>query len=202
MFSGGDLIWGISWIWYLIGILGVGGTIAFFVVDFAGAVLFFKGVAHLLWTTRIGWALVAGALCFFIADTHRSSKDEAAFAERTAEFEQKQKDRDVKIAQDTRVAVLQELADAKQADTTTDTEVKEFHDDKPPIAALDNPFRVGTDVDRLRRIAGAPVGGSRSAKGVSKAGKVGSSSGHHSRFRLPRPFRASPRPSQQGQPGH
>jgi hypothetical protein len=202
MFSGGDLIWGISWIWYLIGILGVGGTIAFFVVDAAAATLFFRALIGWLWKTRIGWALVAGFFMFEIADIHRSRSDEAAFAERTSEFEQKQKDRDVKIAQDTRVTVLRELADAKQADTTTDTQVQEFHDDKPPVPALNNPFRVGTDADRLRRIAGAPVGGSGSAKGVSKAGKVSSSSGHHSRFRLPRPFRASPRPNQQGQPGH
>jgi len=194
MFNG-DLIWGVSWIWYLIGVLGVGGTIAFFVLDAVAAAAFFKGIIKFLWSTRIGWALVAGSLCFFIADTTRSRRDEAAFAARTAAFEEKQKQRDEQIAQDTRTAVLQELAQTKIEDTETDKDVKEFHD-VPPVPGLANPFRVGPDADRLRVIAGAPDRGSKGAQGVPKARKPSVTAGHHGGFRLPKLIRRSPGPTE------
>jgi hypothetical protein len=187
MFNG-DLIWGVSWIWYLLGLLGVGGTIAFFVLDTAGATLFFKWLISFLWKTRIGWALVAGFLAFEIADIHRSKLDEAAFAARTAEFEQKQKERDAKIEADTRAAVLTELAQNKTDDTATDKDVKEFQNEHPAPAtpaATDN-CRIGPDVDQLRRISGTPIGRPGSAQAVSKAGKAGATTGHRGRFKLPK----------------
>lgn len=157
MFNG-DLIWGISWVWYLVTILGVGGTIAFFVLDFALATTVFKAIVNFLWSTRIGWALVAGFFMFELADIHRSSSDEAAFAARTAAFEQAQKDRDQKIADDTRAAVTKELADQTKTDQQTDTQVKEFNDALAPVPATGNPFTVGSDACKLRALAGLSCG--------------------------------------------
>lgn len=166
-----DLIWGVSWLWYLAGFLGVGGTIAFVVLAPAEAGMVFQSVFRFLLTTRPGWALMALLIAVPLTDIHRSKKDEAAFAQRTAEFEEKQKERDATIASDTRKQVTAELAEEVKANTKVDTDVDAFQKELPPAPPGGNPFLVGTDVCKLRVIAGLACDQDRGAnKGVPKAG--------------------------------
>jgi hypothetical protein len=154
MFQTGGLIWGISWIWYLVGALGVGGTIAFFAIDAVAAMAVFKGLLRFLWRTRPGWAIVALAIAIPLTDIHRSRSDQAAMEAATAAFEQKQHERDKQIAADTRKAVDEALAVQAVNDAATDKRAEDFTHELPPIPATGNPFTVGPDACRLRQIAG------------------------------------------------
>ncbi len=162
MFNG-ELIWGVSWVWYLIGLLGIGGTIAFFVLAPAVAAPIFQAVFRFLFSTRPGWAIMAALILVPLADAHRSRKDEAAFARRTAEFEQKQKERDERIRAETRDEVTKELADQATSNTKVDTDVDAFKQSLPPVPATGNPFAVGPDACRLRVIAGLACNKDRSS---------------------------------------
>ena len=173
------LIWGISWVWYLITILGVGGTIAFFVLDTAMATMVFKWLLRFLWETRLGWALVAGFFMFELADILRSRSDQADFAARTAAFEQAQQARDQKIADDTRAAVTEELKQQAAADQKTDTDNEDFKKDLPPVPATGNLFAVGTDACKLRVISGQTCSpDSSTAPAMLKAGTKSRSPQH------------------------
>ncbi len=173
------LIWGISWVWYLVTILGVGGTILFFVLDAAMATVVFKWILRFLWETRLGWALVAGFFMFELADILRSRSDQADFAARTAAFEQAQQARDQKIADDTRAAVAEELKQQAAADQKTDTANEDFQKDLPPVPATGNSFAVGSDACKLRLIAGQTCGPDRSpAPAVRKTGTKSRSPKH------------------------
>jgi len=162
MFNG-SLIWGISWVWYLVGLLGVGGTIAFFVLAPALAGTVLQAVFRFLLTTRPGWALMAIMIFVPLTDIHRSRKDEAAFAARTSAFEQAQRERDARIEQETRDKVTAELAEQAKDNTKVDTDVDAFQKDLPPVPATGNPFAVGPDACRLRVIAGLACNKDRTA---------------------------------------
>lgn len=151
-------LFGISWLWWLLGTLGIGGTVALAV--FAPAVIplvvqaVVRALAYLV-STRWGCALLAAVVAFAVADIHRSISKEAEFRARTEAFEQAQTDRDNRIAALERQKVDLELEIAAKENAKIDAEVKEFRDALPPVPhTTDNPFRVGADSCRLRRIAG------------------------------------------------
>lgn len=168
------MIFGVSWLWWALGTFGVVGTALLIWLAPAFLVRMVQAILNFCFTTRIGAALLAASIAFFIADTNRSRRDASEFAERTAIFEQAQKDRDAKIEADTRADVLKEIASQALKDTATDTQVKDFHDALPAIPTTDacnDIVRVGNNADRLRAIAGTPVRRSGGAKGVPKARK-------------------------------
>lgn len=188
MFNSG-LIWGVSWVWYLVGTVGIGGTIALL---YLGPAFLTALVPHLLkffFGTRIGVGIMVGFATFMVADIHRSRSDAARWEAEKASFVQAQHDRDARIAKETRDEVWTEIADATAANTTIDNEVKEFHDALPPAPATAtvNPFIVGDSACRLRHIAGYAGCGPQRAKGVPKARPQGAGSGRidWSKFRLP-----------------
>lgn len=166
----------ISWVYWLIGTIGLVG--AGLLIWLAPAALlravpiltkFFLG-------TRPGVAILAGCLCWFVADVNRSKIDASDYAAKTAAFEQAQADRDVRIANTTRDQVRNEIAAELPIAAETDQNVKEFHDALPPIPVADASCRkLGADAaTRLRIIAGEAVSRPRaSAKGVPKARKPG-----------------------------
>jgi hypothetical protein len=152
---------GVSWLWWGIGTLGLGGIILLAVLWFTvGPVIVSKilnaiGYALVLaWSSRIGVGIIVGALAFFVADTHRSRLDEADWAKQTSEFNKRAAMRDKLIADQTRADVTAELQQQQVADVAADKEVKEFHDALPPVPALNNPFVVGSNAGRLRSLYG------------------------------------------------
>lgn len=170
------MLLGISWLWWMLGTFGLIGT--GLMIWLAPTVLLgvLKWAFTFCFTTRIGAALLAASIAFFIADVNRSRRDEAEYAVRTAEFEQAQQDRDKQIENDTRDQVWIEIANETAANTQTDTEVKEFHDVLPTIATTDAcnaVIRVGANAGRLRVLAGAgtPLRRPVRAQAVPKAGK-------------------------------
>lgn len=159
---------GVSWLWWGIGTLGLGGIILLAVMWFTvGPVLVNKilnaigYVLVLAWSSRIGVGIIVGALAFFVADTHRSRLDEADWAKQTAEFNKRAAMRDKQIAEQTRADVTAELQQQKADDAAADKEVKEFHDALPPVPALNNPFVVGPNAGRLRSLYGQSSGRSQ-----------------------------------------
>lgn len=153
-----DTIFGVSWVWWLLGTLGIAGTVALAVL--APAVLsvvvqaVVRFVGYLL-STRWGCALLAAAVAFVVADINRSMRDAADFKAKTEAFEQAQRDRDERIARETREDVMKEVAAATAESAEIDKGVKEFKDALPPVPHTDvNVFRVGSDACRLRLIAG------------------------------------------------
>lgn len=168
------MLFGVSWVWWAIGTVGLLGTILMLWLAPTVLLGLVKMLITFCFTTRIGAALLAASIAFFIADVNRSRRDEAEYAYRTAQFEQAQNDRDAKIAADTRAEVLTEIASQTAANTQTDTEVKEFHDALPTIATTDacnDVVRVGANAGRLRTLAGAPLSRPIRTQGVPKAGK-------------------------------
>lgn len=177
----------IKWIWWLIATCGFAGTIALLVffptvvpMILRGIVKFFQWVL----SYRIGCALLAAIIAGIAADDHRHTIDDAATAQRTAEFEQAQTARDADIAKKTRDEVWTEIANETAAATITDTEVKEFHDALPPVPAVGNPFAVGPSADKLRRIAGQAVRRPGGPQGVSAARRAGQRLLHRGSKRL------------------
>lgn len=158
---------------WLIATVGIAGAIAIFVAVpniFAIIVRALLRIGGWILSYRIGCALLAAIAVGFAVDYWRHSSDDANYAAQTRAFEQEEIARDKKIADDTKAAVWTEIANQTALNTQTDTEVKEFKDALPPIPALGNPFRIGADADKLRHIAGVPVGKPRArTKGVPKA---------------------------------
>lgn len=168
------MLFGVSWLWWALGTFGLIGT--GLMIWLAPTVLLglLKWLLTFCFTTRIGAALLAASIAFFVADVNRSKRDEAEFSERTAQFEQAQADRDKQIENDTRDQVWIEIANQTALNKTTDTEVKEFHDVLPTIATTDacnDVIRVGANAGRLRVIAGSPVRRSIRPQGMPKARK-------------------------------
>lgn len=149
-------LFGIWWLWWLVGTLGLGGTIAAFVMAPAVAMPVFQAALRFLLGTRIGVGLLVGLVVFVAADIHRSRLDQRVWDAKVASFEQRQKERDQKIADDTRAAVTAEIAAQNVANAATDQKTEDFTHDLPPIPATGNPFAVGPDACRLRNIAGLP----------------------------------------------
>src|SRR5882724_1039617 len=179
---------------------GIAGLITLAVLFPAAMGMVFNGVMKLFGLVlnyRIGCALVAAILAGLAVDYVRHSHDDAAFAAQTAAFEKAQDARDAKIAADTRASVTQELTEAAAANAATDKEVKEFHDALPPVVPeTGNPFRVGNDACRLRKLAGEADCGPVRAKRVPKAHAASKPATGWGRFRLPGFGSAGARPAQ------
>jgi cytochrome c-type biogenesis protein CcmH/NrfF len=168
------MLLGIWWLWWAIGTFGLVGTGLMLWLAPAFLVQIVTWLLKFFFTTRIGAAILAGSVAFFVADVNRSLRDEAEYKQRTALFEHAQKARDARIAQDTRDQVWKEIADQTAANTVTDNQVKDFHDALPPVEATDkcaDVVRVGSNANRLLNIAGggSPQGRSKRLKGVPKA---------------------------------
>ena len=157
---------------------GIAGTIALIVFAPAAAKIALGAVVRLfafVFSYRLGCALVAAIVAALIADYVRHSIEDDKHAAEVAAFEQKQVDRDEQIARDTREWVLKEIADTAQQNATVDKDVKDFTDALPklpegqPAVHAGNPFRVGDDAARLRKIAGQAGRGSDGAKGMPQA---------------------------------
>lgn len=159
---------------WLVTTLGVAGTLALFAFFPAVLTTIWKGVLSffgVILAYRLGCALVAAFVVGLAVDYWRHDHDDQAYAARTAAFEQMQDLRDKRIEARTRDLVWTEIANETAAATTTDTEVKEFHDAHPePTATAADIYRItAADLERLRRIGGQAVSGPSGAKGVPKA---------------------------------
>lgn len=196
MFNSG-LIWGVSWVWYLVGTIGIGGTIALLYLGPAFLTAILPSLLRFFFGTRLGVGIMVGFAAFMVADIHRSREDAKRWEAEKAAFAQAQHDRDERIAKETRDKVWAEIADATAANTVIDNEVKEFHDALPPAApaaATINPYLVGDSACRLRHIAGYAGCGPVRAQGVPKAGSKRAGTGRidWSKFRLPGLITAGP----------
>lgn len=188
-------IWKIV-IWFFV-TFGVVGLIALAVLFPAVMGTIGRGFMSLLGFVlnyRLGCALVAAVIAGFAVDYWRHSYDDTAFADRTAQFEQAQKDRDTKIAADTEVAVRKQIAEQAATEQDTHHEVDTF---EKPLPTSDV-FRVGTAAAELRGIAGLPV--SKRTKGLPKATRLRSAAGNLRGFGLPKAVSGSPGGAQVGQP--
>lgn len=179
----------IKWVYWAIGLFGVAGTIAllvFFPVIGRGLFALAVEMLHQLLATRFGCAVLAAVVVGLSVNYMRASLDEDQFQQRMAQFEQLQKDRDAKIAADTRAEVEKEQAELNRSAALTDVAVKDFTNGlqiAPPSPA-GNPFRVGDDACKLRHIAGLPPCGSERHQGVPGARKRASAAVRHARQRL------------------
>jgi hypothetical protein len=174
--------------YWMIGTLGVAGTIALFAFAPAVATGALNAVVRffgLVLSYRIGCAVVAAALSWFIADYVRHSIEDDKHAAANAAFEAAQVARDERIKIETRELVWKEIADATAENAVTDKEVKEFTDALPKPPETGNVFRVGADSCRLRKLAGQADCGSDGAQGVPKADTKPASLKDRIRKRLP-----------------
>jgi hypothetical protein len=188
--------------YWLIGTLGVAGTIALLVFFPAVFSIAFKAVVRffsLVLSYRVGCAVVAAIAAALIADYHRHSIDDADFAARSAAFEQAQVDRDERIRQETRENVWKEIANATAENAKTDENVKVFTDALPTPSAAGNPFAISdADAIRLCHIAGQTECGPRRDKGVSKIRRA-SRRAADQKIRLPSLIRNGAWSDQKGQ---
>lgn len=171
-----------QWIWWLVGAVGIGGTIALWFLAPVVAQPVLGGILRFLFQTRLGFGLMFAVGSFAFADTHRARLDQAEWNKKVAAFEQAQKDRDARIAEDTRAEVVAELAKEKLADAATQKAQEDFNANLKPLPPGDNPCRVGDDADKLRVISGKPGGEANGP--VPAAGRDSSAAKHHSRKRL------------------
>lgn len=194
----------VSWwkvIWWAVGVFGIGGLIAlcaFYPVVLAVVGRFFR----LVLAYRIGCALVAATLAWFIADYVRHSIEDDKHAAAVAAFEKAQDDRDKRIATETRALVWEEIANATAENAVTDKDVKEFTDALPKPPETGNLFRVGADACRLRSLIGQAGCGSDGAKGVSQADTPRASLRDRLRKRLPGSSGGIAGDGEQGQQGN
>lgn len=179
---------------------GIAGLITLAVLFPAAMGVVFNGVMKLfgfVLNYRIGCALVAAIVAGLAVDYIRHSHDDAVYAARVEAFNQAQDARDAKIKADTRELVTKELTEAAVANAATDQEVKEFHDALPPVVPeTGNPFRVGNDACRLRKLAGEADCGPVRAKRMPKAHAASKPATGWGRFGLPGFGSAGARPAQ------
>lgn len=195
-------------VWWVLGVGGIGGIVLLCllypvimqaVLNVVGAIL------REMLSTRLGCAVLAAIVVGLGVSHMRGKIDNDAFADRTAQFEQQQKQRDAAIAAETREQVTKELADLKKSEDATDTAVKDFTDAAPisppvisPLPATD-PLLVGADACKLRIIAGLPACGSERRPGVSGARKRAARTFHHVKQQLPSIISRGPGSAPQGQ---
>lgn len=181
---------GVHLLFWLLGTVGIAGTIALFVAVPAAMPAIVNALAKffgLVLSYRIGCAALALVAGLLIADYWRAGKDAAEWKRRVAAFEQAQKDRDTRIATEVEAEVRKELATAATNNVAIDQDVREFHEALPAPPTTGNPFRVGDDACKLRRIAGQTE--CRYGKGalpVPKARPRATRAGDYTRYRLPR----------------
>lgn len=159
-------------VYWLVGTAGVAGTIAFFAFAPTAAAIVGKAIVRffsIVFSYRIGCAVVAATLAWFIADFVRHSSDDARYAAEVAEFEKAQDARDKRIKEETTADVWREIANATAENVVTDTAVKDFTDALPKPPETGNPFRIGDDAMRLCKIAGETQCGHIGGEGVPKA---------------------------------
>ncbi len=182
---------------------GIAGLITLAVLFPAVMGVVFQGFMKLfgfVLNYRIGCALVAAVLAGLAVDYVRHSHDDAVYAARVEAFNAAQVARDAKIEADTRELVTKELADAAPVNTAIDKDVKELKDALPPVVPeTGNPFRVGPDACRLRRLAGEAGCGPVSPKAVPKAKSTAKRPFGWRRVGLPGAGSAGPRPAPQSQ---
>lgn len=167
-------------LFWLLPTIGIAGIITLFllfpmIARAVGAAIinFFS----LVFSYRLGCAIIAAIAVGFAVDYWRHSRDDAAEAKRTALFEHAQKVRDARIAEDTRQAVWIEIANETAANTATNTEVKEFTHDLRPLPAADTTCRVGPAAPKLHIIAGQVDRRSKGNKGMPKARRASAGAG-------------------------
>lgn len=131
---------------WLIPIIGIPGIIALVLVypaimgGVGRAIMQFFGWVL---SSRLGCALLAAVAMGFAVDYWRHSKDDAEFAQRTALFEHAQKERDARIATETRDEVWKQIADATAENAIIDTKEESFTNAAPPTPAPpSDPFRI------------------------------------------------------------
>lgn len=191
---------GISWLWWALGTFGIVGTVLLLWLSPTVLLTIVKASLTFFITNRYGNMIAVAIVVFFVADVNRSMRDEHDFAARTAAFKQEQKDRDARIAQQTRDEVLAESANQIEANIKTDKEVKEFTDALPLVAHTDdNPFRIGDDACRLRHLAGQLGCEPASPKRMPETRPQTKGGGDRRRFRLPESIRRSLGGDRQGQ---
>lgn len=182
----------LKWVLWLVATVGVAGTIALFVFAPAmgrGLVALAIEMLHQLLATRFGCAVLAAVVVGLGVNHMRAAVDQDHFEQRIAQFEELQKERDVKIAAETRAAVEKEQAELTRSAALTDIAVKDFTNGlpiAPPLPAA-NPLRVGDDACKLRNIAGLPPCGSERNQRVSGARKRAAAAIHRARQRLSPP---------------
>lgn len=165
---GGIGIWQIA-LWCL-GTLGIAGTIAAIVLYPAIVSLVFRVIVKLFGFVlgyRIGCAIVAGLSVGFAVDYWRHSTDDAEFAQRTALFEHAQKERDARIATETRDEVWKQIADATAENAVIDTKEESFTNAAPPTPAPpSDPYRI----DPVSRKQLCDIAGQAGCRPVSTQG--------------------------------
>ncbi len=177
---------GIWWLWWMLGTFGLVGTVLLLWLAPAMLAQIVRVSLTFFITNRAGNIIAAAVIAFFIADTNRSIRDEHEYAAKTAQFQQDQKDRDNRIAQETRDDVWKDIAEATSNNSQIDNQVEDIHDALPPIPdGTANPFLVGTSSCKLRALAGQPGCGPEGTSGVPKAGTPAKPAANHRRFRLP-----------------
>lgn len=189
----------VAWAWWIVGTFGVAGLVAFWFLAPTAAQLALRAVIkafQFALSYRIGCALLAAIAVSLIVDYQRHAYDDKQSAQRAAIFEAAQRQRDARIAEETREAVWTEIANATAANAVIDTDVKEFSDVLPPPPPTGNPFRVGGDAGRLCHIAGKTECGPAGRKGMSEARRPSGRSGNHAKIRLPSLIRTGVGPTQ------
>lgn len=202
IFSGFEL-WKVAY--WGVGVFGIVGFVALLI--FAPSVLqlivkIAVNILEELLSTRIGVAVLTALVVALGVNYMRRSMDDQAFAERTAQFEQQQKDRDDQIAQSAKAEVQQELDNQIAKNADLDKQLKDFTNafpspadtPLPPVITgqvpvpRSNPFLVGAAACKLRVLAGTareadcqPPG----HKGVSSARKRGAVPANKPAKRLP-----------------
>jgi hypothetical protein len=192
-------------IYWVVGTVGIGGAIALACFFPAVAKLLLDGVVRffaLVFSYRIGCALVAGALAWFVADYVRHSIEDDKHAAEVEAFEKAQKARDARIKTETRALVWEEIANATAENAVTDKDVKDFTDALPKPPDTGNPFAIGSDACRLRAIYGQPGCGSVGAQGVPKADTKDEGVGDQRNHGLSNLVRRIRRHNQQGEQGN
>lgn len=192
-------------IYWVIGTVGVGGAIALACFFPAVAKLLLDGVVRffaLVFRYRIGCAVVAAALAWFVADYVRHSIEDDKHAAEAVESAKANLARDARIKTETRAMVWEEIANATAENAVTDKEVEGFTNALPKPPDTGNPFAVGADACRLRKLYGQAGCGPVGAKGVPKADTKADGVGDRGANRLSGLVGRIRRNHHQGEPGH
>lgn len=192
----------VEFIWWIVGMFGVVGLVAFWFMAPAAAQLTAQAVVKILsaaFSTRVGCALMAAVLVGLVVDEKRHTYDDEQYAKQTALFEAAQRRRDDTIAQETRVKVQAAIDETKAENKAVDDDVKDFSHDLPPVPPTGNPFLVGRDAGRLCKLAGQTVCGPSGYHGMPKTRRPGGRSGDHAKIGLPSIISTGVGPNKQGQ---
>lgn len=197
----------LDWGWMIFGAFGIGGLVLVWIFAPAAMSVIVKAIVTViteLLETRLGCALIAAVIVGIGVNHMRANIDEEKFEQRTAQFQEQQKERDAQIAKDTREMVTAELAKEKDQSRLIDQNVEGFTNALPPAAPTPgaNAFLVGNDACKLRDIAGLPPCRSGGVKAVRAARQGAAAAINRARDRLPHPGGEVAGRAPQGTPGH